>query len=146
VSGGANLFVSSGGTAVGATLSGGVETVSSGGVISGTLTFAGSGTLILNQASNFGAGALVAGFSNVNEIIDLKNIAFASAPTIGFVEAGNNQSGTLTVSAGGVSDTLTLIGSYTAGSFTSGADGTGGTTIVDPPAATSGVVAPTQHA
>jgi hypothetical protein len=48
------------------------------------------------------------------------------------------------VAAGGVVDTLTLLGTYTAASFLSGNDGAGGTTIVDPPLATSALIAP-QH-
>jgi autotransporter passenger strand-loop-strand repeat protein len=147
VNAGATETISAGGVDSGTTLSGGTEIVSSGGVISGTVTFAGSGMLILNQASNFGAGALLAGFTNVNEGLDLKNILFALNPTIGYTSANaGNTSGTLTVSAGGVVDTLTLIGTYTAASFVSGADGTGGTTIVDPPVATSGALAAPQHA
>jgi hypothetical protein len=119
--------------------------VSSGGAISGTVTFVNSGLLVLNQASNFGSGALVAGFDNVNTVFDLKNIAFASNPTIGFTEAGNLQSGTVTVSGGGVSDSLTLIGTYLLNYFTTGADGTGGTTLVDQPLVVSAGLAQNPH-
>jgi len=50
-----------------------------------------------------------------------------------FVEAGNNLSGTLTVTDGSHTAHLTLLGSFTPGQFTSASDGHGGTVITDPP-------------
>ena len=51
-----------------------------------------------------------------------------------FVEAGNNLSGTLTLTDGSHTAHITLLGSYTPGQFTSASDGHSGTVITDPPA------------
>jgi hypothetical protein len=50
-----------------------------------------------------------------------------------FVEAGNNLSGTLTVTDGSHTAHLTMLGSFTPGQFTSASDGHGGTVVTDPP-------------
>ncbi len=71
---------------------------------------------------------MLAGFNVKSDVLDLADISFAANPTIGFVEAGNNQSGTLTVSDGTHSASLLLIGIYTAANFHNG-----GTYIADPP-------------
>ena len=71
------------------------------------------------------------------------NIAFASATTtLSFQEAGNNQSGTLTVGDGLHAANLTLLGQYVAGQFHLAADGAGGTLVTDPPAPLIGGAAP----
>ena len=51
---------------------------------------------------------------------------------LSFKEAANQQSGTLTVTSGTHSATLTLNGNYTASNFKLASDGHGGTTITDP--------------
>jgi autotransporter passenger strand-loop-strand repeat protein len=83
VSSGGAKFVQSGGNDSGTTLSGGS--------INGTLNFASSGLLIINQASNFGAGALVAGFNTPNDVIDLTNISFASSNAHGLSPPGKSK-------------------------------------------------------
>ena len=52
---------------------------------------------------------------------------------MGFSEAGNNLSGTLTVTDGTHTANLTLIGQYVTAQFTKATDGHGGTLIGDPP-------------
>lgn len=69
--------------------------------------------------------------------IDLRDISFSSATTLGFTEAGDNLSGTLTVGDGTDTANIILLGQYVAGNFTQQGDGNGGTLITDPP-----VVAP----
>ena len=76
--------------------------------------------------------------------IDLRDIAFGSGTTLGFTEAGDNLSGTLTVSDGTNTANITLLGQYVAGNFTKQSDGNGGTLITDPPvqSLTGGVFLP----
>ena len=50
-----------------------------------------------------------------------------------FVEAGNNLSGTLTVTDGTHTANLTLLGVYAPGNFTLSSDLHGGTIVNDPP-------------
>jgi autotransporter passenger strand-loop-strand repeat protein len=137
------------GTASGSTVNaGGVELVNSGGVVTsavingGTLevvgggaasavSFSGGGTLKLDSSVTF--GGVISGFALLDHI-DLADINFSSSTTFGFVEAGNNQSGTLTVSDGVHTAHLTLAGQYTTSRFTMVSDGQGGTLIGDPPA------------
>jgi hypothetical protein len=52
---------------------------------------------------------------------------------VALAEAGNNLSGTLTVSDGIYTANLTLLGQYTTAQFTKATDGHGGTLIGDPP-------------
>jgi autotransporter passenger strand-loop-strand repeat protein len=131
---GGKEFISSGGIDNGTTLSGGKEVVIAGGTLSGIVTFAGSGQLVLDQSASFSSSAMLAGFNTTSDLLDLADISFASHPTIGYTPASGNLSGTLSVSDGVHSANLVLIGQYTAGSFSSSADATGGTIIVDPPA------------
>ena len=84
-------------------------------------------------------GGLVAGFG-IPDHLDLRDIAFGSGTHVSFAEAGDNQSGTLTVADGVHTASIALLGQYTAGQFTSASDGHGGTLIGDPPA-----VAMTDH-
>jgi autotransporter passenger strand-loop-strand repeat protein len=155
------LFVLSGGVDVGAHInSGGLEVISAGGVassaviggghleiavggsISGGVTFASSGGGVLQLDDSVHFGGLVAGFGQP-DLIDLRDIAFGSATTLNFMEAQNNSSGTLLVSDGVNSSSITLLGQYVVGQFTSSSDGHNGTLIGDPPivAQTDGAVA-----
>jgi autotransporter passenger strand-loop-strand repeat protein len=148
--GGGYQYVSSGGTAIGATINGGYDYVASGGTASattisagtlelasggsatGTTTFiaGGGGTLRLDDSVHF--GGLIAGFGQP-EHLDLSDIAFDANTHVSFAEAGNNTSGTLTVTDGLHTANLTLLGQYATAQFTSGDDGHGGTQIGDPP-------------
>jgi autotransporter passenger strand-loop-strand repeat protein len=150
-SGGAET-VSSGGTISGATVMSGAQlTVSSGavlgqslvlsggtatilGVVSSgiTVTIAGSGDLVLDDAQAF--SGLISGLSTTAQKIDLGGFAYSSTgETVSWTEAGSGLSGTLTVSGGGKSASLSLIGSYVTSNFQLSSDGAGGTIIVDPP-------------
>jgi len=134
MSGGSEI-ISSGGTVSGATLSGGTLEITSGGTAAGTtITFgAAGGTLILDDSQNFTSGVGVIGGFGVPGNLDLADISYSSSNTLGFVEAGGNTSGTLTVSDGTHTAVLTLLGQYVAGNFTMQSDGHGGTLITDPP-------------
>ena len=130
VSTGAAEYVDSGGTLSGATLSGGQAIVSAGGIVSGTITFAGSGALVLYDSDSF--SGTIAGLSDANETIHLRDMNFASM-THSYTSTGAS-AGTLTVTDGADTATLALIGQYTAASFHFAADSNGGTYLWDPPA------------
>lgn len=133
------LVVSSGGTVNGATISGATLEITSGGLTgSSAITYSGGAALKLDASVSF--GGTIAGFA-VGDFLDMADIAFTSATTLGFTEAGNNLSGTLTVSDSVHTATLTLLGQYMAARFTAASDGHGGTVITDPPSAASGLVA-----
>jgi autotransporter passenger strand-loop-strand repeat protein len=133
VSSGGYEQVFSGGIVSGATISGGELELASGGTAgSSTVTFAGGGILKLDQSTAF--TGLVAGFA-IPDQLDLADIAFGSGTTLGFVEAGNNTSGTLTVSDGTHTANILLLGQYAAGNFHLATDGHGGTLVTDPPLA-----------
>ncbi|HEY4168278.1 MAG TPA: AIDA repeat-containing protein, partial [Reyranella sp.] len=132
LSGGA-LYVFSGAAVSGATLSGGVVEIHSGanaGQINFTTGGTGGGTLQLDDSVHF--GGTIAGFG-VPGAIDLQDIAFGPGTTLGFTEAGDNLSGTLTVTDGANTAQIHLLGQYVAGNFHAQADGNGGTLITDPP-------------
>src|SRR6202042_1911003 len=109
------------------TISGGKLEIVSGGATSGAVTFTTStgGTLELDASQVF--SGTISGFGQP-ESLDLSDIAFNSATTtVGFAEAGNNLSVTLTVSDSTNTAHLTLLGQYTTAQFTSVSDGYGGT-------------------
>jgi len=136
VSSGGHEQVFSGGTVNGATISGGELELDSGGTAgTSTITFAGGGTFKLDGTGTY--GMLVAGFTSSSAVIDLSSIEFATASK-SFVEAGNNLSGTLTLTDGTNSASIILMGNYIAGaaSFTLSQDAGTGTLVVDPPLAT----------
>ncbi len=121
---GGTQYVSSGGTAIGATINGGYDYVASGGVASATtisagamelasgaaadsVTFiAGGGTLQLDDLVHF--GGLIAGFGQPEQP-DLSDIGFGANTQVSFAESGDNASGTLTVTDGVNSANLTLL-------------------------------------
>jgi len=134
VSSGGCEQVFSGGTVNGATISGGELELESGGTAdASTITFAGGGTFKLDGTGTY--GMLVAGFTSSSAVIDLSSLNFATASK-SFVEAGNNLSGTLTLTDGTNSASIILMGNYIAGaaSFTLSQDAGTGTLVVDPPA------------
>ncbi len=125
--------MASGGIAISSTISGGELQIVSVGTTSGAVTFATSagGTLRLDAAQL--SSGTISGFGK-SEYLDLSDIALNSATTtVAFAEAGNNLSGTLTVSDGTHTANLTLRGQYTTAQFTKATDGHGGTLIGDPP-------------
>jgi autotransporter passenger strand-loop-strand repeat protein len=154
VSSGLTLEVAAGGIANGATInSGGLETVLSGGIASAT-TLSG-GTLEVQSGGSTGSGpitftnaggdlqlddsqhfhGLIAGFaspSGVTEEIDLRDIVFGKKTKVSFKEDKNHLSGTLTVTDGTQTASLTLLGQYSTGNFSLSSDGHGGTIVTDP--------------
>lgn len=122
----------SGGTVSGATLSGGLIEIMSGG-IAGSSEFdfiSAGGTLQLDDSQLF--SGVISGFG-VPGGIDLRDIAFGSGTTLGYT--GDTSSGILTVSDGTHSAIIHLLGQYTVGNFMKQADGNGSTLITDPPLA-----------
>ena len=100
---------------------------------SGNVTFTGtSGTLALDQPASF-TGA-VAGFGAQNAI-DLTQIAFGAATTLGYSTNGSGTGGALAVSDGTHAATIALLGNYMAGSLVTAADGHGGTLVTAAPTA-----------
>ena len=141
VDSGGFAFIAGGASLGAATLSGGLVEVASGAVTgAAAITFvtSGGGLLTLRDSQHF-AGT-VAGFGQPDEI-DLTDVAFGSGTTLAFQEAGNNQSGTLTVSSGTQVANLTLLGQYVAAQFHIAGDGQGGTLVTDPPLAPSPLLA-----
>ena len=138
------VYVASGGSISGVTISGGTLDLASGAsVVSGalTLTFSSGGELVLNDAVQF--GGFVAGFSGTDSI-DLVDIAYVASGGSGspttvswtqLVSSGANASGTLTVSGGGSSANITLLGQYVTANFGIQSNGVGGTLVTDPPVA-----------
>ena len=128
---GGHEIASSGGTVEGATLSGGtLELISGSTAGSSTIVFAGGGKLKLDASTSF--GGKISGFG-IPDQLDLADIAFGRGTTLGFSEAGNNLSGTLTVTDGTKTADIRLLGQYMAGDFHMATDGSGGTLVTDPP-------------
>ena len=95
---------------------------------SGNVTFTGSnGTLWLDQPSTFTGNVSGLGAQNG---IDLSNIAFGAAATLGYSPNDNNTGGTLTVTNGSQQANIALLGSYMASSFVMESDNHGGTMIL----------------
>jgi hypothetical protein len=121
----------------------GVVSIASGGAAnidflandSGGLLLSGTGKLDTNKAiSGFGSGATV--HTDHAEYIDFTSINFTGA-TVSYTSATGNSSGTLIVSSGGKTASVTLIGSYSAGNFSS-ASLSGTLEITDPAAVAQG--------
>jgi autotransporter passenger strand-loop-strand repeat protein len=94
---------------------------------SGNVTFAGaSGKLALDQPATF-TGA-VAGLRAQNSI-DLTQIAFGAATTLGYAANAGGTGGILSVSDGAHAASIALLGDYMASTFVTAADGHGGTLI-----------------
>ena len=125
-------FVEAGGSAAGSTIGGGIVELAAGAVDAGPLAFvSGAGGLLKLDDSQHFSGT-VTGFGLPGQI-DLEDIAFGANTTLGFQEAGNNLSGTLSVSDGTHTANLTLLGQYVAGQFHLAGDGGAGTLVTDPP-------------
>ena len=128
MNGGTEVVVA-GGTAIDTTISSGgfMEIHSGGSVGTAAVTFAGGGTLELDDSVHF--GGLVAGFG-LPDRMDLTDISFISGAT-STTWAQSGTSGTLTVSNGVTSASITLLGQYVAGQFHVGSDSHGGTVVTD---------------
>jgi autotransporter passenger strand-loop-strand repeat protein len=137
VNSGGKEIVSSGGTASAGTISGGtLEIMSGGSTANTTVTFAtsGGGILQLDSSLTF-KGGLVAGFGKPDRL-DFRDIAFTSGVTHA-TWTQNGTSGTLAVTSGTHTATITLLGQYVAGNFHVSTDGHGGTFVTDPPVKSS---------
>src|SRR5262249_43156843 len=123
------------GTASATTINGGKVEVESGGSIgSGPITFTNAGGILQLDASQSFHGT-IAGFASppgVIEEIDLGDISFAKKTKVSFKEAQDKTSGTLTVTDGTHTASLTLLGQYSAQDFSLSSDGHGGTMVTDP--------------
>ena len=129
VSSGQDLVVASGETDTPIfVLSSGRVDVQSGGTAAAA-TISGGG-LQLDDSQHF--SGTVAGFGLPDQL-DLVDIGFGTSTTSAFQEAGNNLSGTLTVTDGTHTANLTLLGQYVAGQFHLDSDGSTGTLVTDPP-------------
>ena len=62
----------------------------------------------------------------------MRDIVFAEKTRVSFKEDKNNLSGTLTVTDGTHTASLTLLGQYSANQFSLASDGHGGTMVTDP--------------
>jgi autotransporter passenger strand-loop-strand repeat protein len=132
--------VFSGGTLVGATISGGSVEIESGGTAGSSLITISSGTPIPDQAQSFDGTVAGLAISGVQDI-DPVNVAFTNLQTLGYSDSG--ALGTPIETDGSVTAQLNLIGTYTAGSFLTSADGAGGTIITDSPVSSgTGIAAP----
>jgi len=90
-----------------------------------------SGTLRLDHAASFTGS--ISGFG-AGDSLDLGDIGFSDAVTIGFAENGAGTGGMLSLSDGTHSANIALQGQYGAAGFQSSADQAGGTilTYADP--------------
>jgi autotransporter passenger strand-loop-strand repeat protein len=133
VNSGGGEILYSGGVASATTINGGLVEVMSGGSIGGVpITFKGGGELLLEASTSF--AGMIAGFT-VPDRLDLRDIAFVSGTTTESFTQVSTTSGTLTVSEGGHTANLTLLGTYMTSDFHLGTDLHGGTLVTDPPAA-----------
>jgi hypothetical protein len=108
----------------------------------GAVAFAGStGTLRLDNSTSF-AGT-VAGMAGT-DALDLTDINFATIQTPTF--DGDSSGGTLSVTDGVHTASITLLGNYLASTFTTSSNGHGGTLVVDPPANNNSILSPPQTA
>ena len=109
--------------------------VAGGASISGPITFKNAGGILqLDDSQHF--HGLIAGFASpkgVIEEIDLGDITFGKQTKVSFKEDKNHLSGTLTVTNGTQTASLTLLGQYSTGNFNLASDGHGGTMVTDPP-------------
>jgi hypothetical protein len=94
-----------------------------------------TGTLILDHSIGFtGQISNLTGNGSLSgsDQIDLKDIAFGTGTTVAY--SGNSTGGTLTVGdTEGHTANIALVGNYTGSTFALSSDGSGGTTVIDPP-------------
>jgi len=106
-------------------LRGGTEIVSSGGNV-GSIKFSGGGELKLVGSAT--ASATLSGF-NAKARLDLASYRFGTGPKLSFTENAGKTQGTLTITDGALTATLTLFGNYVAAGFHLANDGAGGTAV-----------------
>ena len=92
-----------------------------------------TGTLTLDDSQAF--TGTVAGFAPGSHI-DLVDIGFGAAATLGYAPNPSKTEGVLAVSDGTHTANIALLGQYIASGFVASSDGHGGTLISDPPQTT----------
>ena len=99
----------------------------------GSVIFAGStGRLVLNDALGF--TGRIFGLSGA-DAIDLADVQYNSSTTASFL--GDASGGTLTITSGSETATISLVGDYLSSTWDLSSDGHGGVTVVDPVVNTS---------
>lgn len=93
----------------------------------------GTGGLQLDGLGSAYTGKVYKFGKDDSQFIDFANVGAGASVSYAPDNAANT-SGTLMVTSGGVSATVTLVGHYTLASFTSSTDATGNVMITDPPA------------
>jgi hypothetical protein len=96
------------------------------GAVVPTVTLERSGAVAIAQT-----GAIATKLANFNtgNSLDLTGLTFTGAATIGFAEASDNTQGTLTITEGALSASITLFGQYVAAGFHAAQDSGSGTSI-----------------
>ncbi|HEV2159967.1 beta strand repeat-containing protein [Bradyrhizobium sp.] len=137
-------YVQSGGSADDTTIgSGGLAFVHAGGTIDDVIFAGSNASLVLAQASAF--TGTISGWQD-HDSIDLGDILFSDGVTsLAYAANGDNSGGTLTVSDGTHTASLSLLGQYSAADFALSADGHGGTLITDPAVVQQAQLAPALH-
>jgi len=132
------LIVNGGAAIAGGLVLNGGEVLIAGSVGAGqTISFTASGgDLVDDNPSNFSAS--IAGMTGAGDKIDLGGFTYGSGETVSWTEAGGGTSGTLTVTDGAKTASLTLLGSYVTSNFSLSDDGIGGSFVVDHPSAGAG--------
>jgi hypothetical protein len=92
--------------------------------------FSGNNVSILDLDHASGYSGIVSGFSGQDQI-DLGDIRFGADTTLSYTANSSDTGGTLSLSDGSHIANIALFGQYTAASFTSRIDGSGGTIIGD---------------
>jgi hypothetical protein len=135
------MIVSAGAVVTGGLVLNGGEALIAGTAGAGqTIGFTASGgRLVIDNLAGFSAA--ISGMANASDKIDLGGFTYGAGETVSWTEAGGNTSGTLTVTDGAKSASLTLIGSYVTSDFSLSDDGMGGTYVVDPPSAAGASIA-----
>ena len=100
------------------------------GAYSGSIKFAGAtGTLVIDDSSTFKGS--FRGQLAIGDVIDLTDIVGGANASLTY--SGNGSPGTLTVTDGTHTAKLAMLGNYSLGNFIASSDGSGGTSIADPP-------------
>ncbi|MGY8706809.1 hypothetical protein RAD16_13805 [Bradyrhizobium sp. 18BD] len=137
-------YVQSGGSADDTTIgSGGLAFVHAGGTIDDVIFAGPNASLVLAQASAF--TGTISGWQD-HDSIDLGDILFSDGVTsLAYAANGDNSGGTLTVSDGTHTASLSLLGQYSAADFALSSDGHGGSLITDPAVVQQAQLAPALH-
>jgi autotransporter passenger strand-loop-strand repeat protein len=136
--------VQSGGSADDTTIgAGALAYVHAGGTIDDVVFAGANAALVLDQASGF--TGTISGWQD-HDSIALGDILFSDGVTsLAYAQNGDNSGGTLTVSDGTHTASLSLLGQYSAADFALSSDGHGGTLITDPAVAQQAQLAPALH-